>query len=162
MTFSTFDIVLFAIIVVVALRGTIVGFVAEFFSKAAVLVGVIGAVLFYERLSPYAVKLLGSDRLVDVACFLAIFIVLYLAVKIIQQLAGKAFEGESMNNLDRALGFFLGAAEGLLACYVILLIVTRQGYVDLSSLIEGSFFVSAFEPLLRAGPLGVGSYIREL
>jgi len=150
-TLSALDFILLFLVVIVIVKVTLTGFVTEFFSKAAVIIGGAGAVLFYKVPVPYIVRYLGTDVLPEVISFLAIFLALYLAVKAVQQLAGTAFENESMNNLDRALGFFLGIAEGFLLASVIVVAMGMQPWLDLSSLTRDSFFARVLEPLIMDG-----------
>lgn len=151
MSVAPIDAVIALVILFFAARTAIVGFVAEFFSKAAVIAGVAVAVLFYRRLAPYVSRVAGDGPFPEIVAFLLIFIVVYLAAKIVQNLAGNAFEGESMTNLDRAMGFFLGLAEGFLAAVVILIAVKGQAWFDLSSLTDGSVFARALDPFLSGG-----------
>jgi membrane protein required for colicin V production len=151
MTFSPLDIGLALIIAVIVVKVTLTGFVTEFFSKAATIVGAVGALFLYGVLTPYVVRFLGANVYPEAIAFLAIFLVLYLIVKGIQQLAGSAFESESMNNLDRALGFFLGVVEGLLVAAVILVAIKMQPWFDISSITRDSFFVRFMGPFLFGG-----------
>ncbi len=162
MTLTAFDMAMGVIVILAIVHATLEGFVSEFFSKVAVIAGAIAAVLFYDVLSPHVARLTGAETLVDVASFLAIFVAVYLLVKAVQHVAGSAFEGESMTNLDRALGFFLGIAEGLVIVFVILLAISRQRFFDLSFLVEGSLFARAFEPLLAASTASFPGYIRTV
>lgn len=159
MTLSLFDCVLLVLIVLVIIKVTLTGFITEFFSKASVLIGISGAILFYRTLAPYVVKIIGPDVYPEIISFLVIFLVLYLAVKLIQQLAGSAFQGETMTNLDRSLGFFLGIAEGFLLVLVILLSIRMQPWFDLSVLTRGSFFAGVLEPFLNESRSFVSGFI---
>lgn len=146
MTLGLLDLVFSGLIFLVVIRVTLTGFVTEFFSKAAVIIGTTGAVLLYGRLSPYVVGVIGNDGFPDVIAFLLVFLVLYLAVKVVQQLAGTAMQGESLTNLDRALGFFLGIAEGILLVIVILMVMRKQVWVDTRFLVDDSLFARLLEP----------------
>jgi len=151
MTLTSFDIVLLILMLFMIIRSSIKGFVAEFFSKAAVILAIMAAILFYRPLSPYVVRISGADSLTQIISFLLLFLVVYLVVKLIQQVVGKAFEGESMTNLDRALGFFLGIAEGFLLILFLLFIIKSQHFIDLSFITRDSFFSRIFEPFLSEG-----------
>lgn len=151
MTLTLFDVALLVLIVLVVIKVTITGFITEFFSKAAVIIGTMGAILFYLKLAPYIVKIIGPDVFPEIIAFLIIFLSLYLMVKLIQQLVGSAFQGETMTNLDRALGFFLGIAEGFLVVIVVLILIQKQPWFDLSSLTKNSLFTSILEPFLSEG-----------
>ena len=151
MTFSPLDLALIALIVIVVVKVTLTGFVTEFFSKAAAVIGAAGAVLLYRKPVPFIVKYLGANVFPEAISFLAIFLAFYLAVKGVQQLVGTAFEGESMDNLDRALGFFLGLAEGVLLVAIILLAMRTQPWINLANLTEHSIFARLLGPILADG-----------
>ncbi len=146
MTVGMLDIIFLCLMLLVIVKVTLVGFITEFFSKAAVLIGTAGAILLYGRFSPYVIRFIGNDGFPDVIAFLMIFIVLYLAVKLVQQLAGTAMQGESLTNLDHALGFFLGIAEGILLVIVILIVMRKQVWVDTDFLVDTSLFARILEP----------------
>lgn len=148
MTIAPFDIVLLLLVVFMAVRVTLSGFIAEFFSKAAVIVGVIAGILFYGNLARVLKPYTGEQTFTGVAAFLLIFVAVYLLFKIMQQVIGTAFESESMSNLDRALGVFLGIAEGLLLVMGILVILRLQPWFDAGSLLANSIFARLFDPVL--------------
>ncbi len=160
MTLGMLDIIFLVLILLVVVKVTLTGFITEFFSKAAVIIGAAGAVLLYARLSPYVVSVIGSDGFPDVIAFLLIFLVLYLAVKLVQQLAGTAMQGESLTNLDRALGFFLGIAEGILLVTVILMVMKKQVWVDTRFLLDDSLFARILEPFSSDPPLTLPALFR--
>ncbi len=148
MTITAFDTVMLVIMLIFIVKVTRAGFVAEFFSKAAVILGGIGAVLFYKTLSPHVEKIIGVESSPGLVSFLLIFLVLYLTVKTIQQIVGSAFESESMKNLDQALGFFLGIVEGLLVIILIIVMLEIQPWFDSSGMTRGSVFYHFFKPLV--------------
>jgi membrane protein required for colicin V production len=151
-TLSAFDIFLVLLVVVVIVKVTLTGFVTEFFSRAAVIVGALGAVLFYKRLSPVIVHLYAAAVFPDVIAFLLIFLIGYLAVKLVQQLAGSVIQGDSLNNLDHALGFFLGIVEGVLFVAVLLFAIRTQTFFDVSFLTRDSLFARFFDSFLTETP----------
>ena len=119
LSFSTFDLILFVVILFFIVRCSIKGFVDEFFSKTAVLGGIAAAILFFRRLSPAVAELTGKDSL-----------------------------NVSMRNLDRALGFFLGIGEGILVSLVVVIVIDQQPFFDPSALFSGSLFVRLFAPFM--------------
>lgn len=140
MTFTFIDIVFFIIIFAFAISGAVKGFVAELFGKAAVILGLIIAVIFYSRLYPFVLRWIPIDFFAQAAAFILLFIVTYLLVKIFQYFIGNFFQSEIMSGLNRALGFFLGAVEGLLIVAVILIIMYAQPWLDTEGIFTGSFF----------------------
>lgn len=151
MTLNALDIVLLVVLVLVVVRSSIIGFIAEFFSKAAVIFGILCSVMFFRRLSPFIMRVTGADSFTDAISFLLIFLAVYLIIKIIQQLVGRAFEGESMTNLNRAMGFFLGIAEGMLLVMFFFFLLQEQPWFDVSFLTKGSFLAGIFGSLFADG-----------
>lgn len=162
MTITVFDAVMLVIAMVLTVRGAIVGFVSEFFSKAAVILGSLAAVLFHQKLSPYVADVLGPDIYPEAVSFLVIFLVVYLVVKLFQHLAGNAVQGETMTSLDRALGVFLGIAEGLVLVAVILMFLRAQKWFDAGALLEGSLIDRLLGPLVRSGPTAFSGFIQTM
>lgn len=150
MILTPLDLVLSAVLILLIVRGTMLGFIAEFFSKAAVIAGTLCAVLFFRRVAPYTAAITGSDQFAGLTAFLFLFLSVYLIIKYIQHLAGSAFENESMNNLDRAMGFFLGIAEGIIVIVLILIVLRLQPWFDTGTLIADSLFASILEPFIPA------------
>ncbi len=148
LSFSTFDLILFVVILFFIVRCSIKGFVDEFFSKTAVLGGIAAAILFFRRLSPAVAELTGKDSLSGILAFLMIFLVVYFVIKIIQRVINGAFHNVSMRNLDRALGFFLGIGEGILVSLVVVIVIDQQPFFDPSALFSGSLFVRLFAPFM--------------
>jgi len=140
MTFTFLDVVFIILILFIAIHASISGFVKEFFGKAAVILGIFIAVIFYKRLSPYLNQHISSMFLSSLLAFLLIFIVVYLLIKIIQHFVDNLFENEILGGLDHSIGFFLGIAEGLLLVSVILIIIYAQPWFNVAPSLQGSFF----------------------
>ena len=141
------DIALLVVIALLAIHGAAAGFVNEFFSKLAVLAGCAAAVLFFRKGAPLAEQITGLDSVSGIIAFLAIFIAVYFVIKIVQRIAKGITFNPSINALDRALGIFLGAAEGLLVAAVVVVFLVQQPFFDASSLLAESFFAELFGPI---------------
>ncbi len=145
---GTIDIIFLIILVISIIRVTVKGFIDEFFSKAAVIVGAIVAVLFYKLLSPAIASLLNDSFLSPVVSFLILFLATYLVIKLLQVLIGSLFENESLRNLDKALGSFLGLIEGILIIIIILMILNLQPFFDTNELLGNSIFAEILSPFV--------------
>ncbi|QSI05667.1 CvpA family protein [Treponema pedis] len=130
------------------IKVTIRGFIAEFFSKAAVIVGGLVAVLFYKLFTPIISGLMGPQALSAVIAFLILFLATYLVIKLIELLLGSLFSNQSLKSLDRALGFFLGLIEGLLLIAVLLMLIHLQPVVNPAKLLDGSIFAKILSPFI--------------
>ena len=144
MTFAIIDIVFLIIILVMAIKGAVNGFIAEVFGKAAFLVGLLVGVLFYNDLAVVLVQWISVVFLAQVVSFLLLFILTFLLIKVIQHVLGDIFKGDILGSLNRALGFFLGLAEGVLIVAMILLVLHVQPWIQVDSLLAGSFVDALF------------------
>ena len=135
MTFNFLDIIFIALILVCAIQAAVNGFIKEFFGKAAFVLGIFVAVMFYAKLMPYVNRYIKSA-------------LVYLIVRLVQQLVGSFFSGDILSGLDRALGFFFGVAEGLLLISVVLVVLYAQPWFGIGPLVKGSFFHKMLENLL--------------
>jgi membrane protein required for colicin V production len=91
---------------------------------------------------------LGDSIWNQIISFLGLFLVTYLAIKIFEGALRAIVERINADNLDHALGFFLGVAEGLLLIFVLLLIIQIQPFINLDEAIDESVFAIALRPLL--------------
>lgn len=144
MTFAIIDIVFLIIILVMSIKGAVNGFITEVFGKAAFLVGLLVGVLFYNDLAVVLVQWISVVFLAQVVSFLLLFILTFLLIKVIQHVLGGIFKGDILGSLNRALGFFLGLAEGVLIVAVILLVLHVQPWIQVDSLLADSFVDALF------------------
>ena len=98
MNIAGLDIFFLIIIAGMSILGLISGFVKEFFSKAAVFLGLLMAILFFKKFSNVLARSISSAVLCQIMSFLIIFLVVYLLIKILQRLIGSIFENETMQN----------------------------------------------------------------
>lgn len=148
MVISFIDIILILILLVNVVRVSMRGFCDEFFSKAAAIGGLFVAIIFYQVLAPQLVMIVGAKAFSALIAFLVIFILTYILVKIIQAVVGAMIQNDTMSNLDRALGFFLGIVEGVLMITGILILLRIQPFVNTTSLLENSVFVKILSPVI--------------
>lgn len=158
MTFNLVDIIFIAIMLLIAIHASVAGFIKEFFSKVAIVVGVIMAVIFYNKLSPFLVEYIKNVFASQILSFILIFILSYLIVKLIQHFIGNLFDGEILKGLDRVLGFFFGALEGLLIVCIILIVFYVQPWFNTDAMLQDSFFHSVLHDFLAIPVSGIGSY----
>ena len=142
MTLTFIDIVFTIIVLLFAVIAAAHGFIKELFSKLAVILGIVVAISFFARLSPYMEQVIHNKAVATVVSFLLLFVATYLLVKIIQQLVGAAFRGEILRGLDRTLGFVFGAVEGLVVVSLILILVNAQPWFPkvTEAVTDGSFY----------------------
>lgn len=148
MAISGLDIVFIIVVAILAFRAAVRGFVKELLGTAALLLGIVGAVLFSGLASGLIDDLIGPTIWSQVIAFLAIFLLVYVVVKLFESALNKLIEKVHLDQLDRALGFFLGIVEGLVVVFVLLLLVQIQPFFDPEPIVAGSFFARIMLPFL--------------
>ena len=122
----------------------------EFFSKVAIIAGIICAVLFYNYAAAQLVPAVRYFLIAQVLAFVGIFIVVYILVRLVQKGFSAVMKGEILGSLNRILGFALGAVEGILAVLVILFVMQLLP-LDVSGLYKDSVFCAYLFQLLPKG-----------
>ncbi len=148
MTLSFIDVIFLIIMLIFAVAACAKGFIRELFGKLAVIAGLVAAFLLCGRLEPYLVKAIDNKLLDTVIAFFLIFVVVFLAVKIIQTLVGSLFSGEILRGLDRVLGFAFGALEGLFVVCCLLVLMNAQPWFDFTGTLDSSTFWRILSPFL--------------
>ena len=143
------DIIIFVVILIYAIVGMAKGFIKAIFSKLCWILGILGAILFYKRLSVHMTTLIQNQTVSLILCFLLIFVVIFLIVKILQIVFERIFDGEIMKGLDRALGFFFGILEGLVVVFIVIFVLTLQPWFDVSKIFDNSFIYNFLIPFVQ-------------
>ncbi len=148
MELAAIDFVFAIIVVILALRAAIRGFVKELLGTAALVLGIVAAVLFSGLASGLIDDLIGPSVWSQVIAFLGIFLIVYLVMKIFESALNRLIERVRMDQLDHALGLFLGIVEGLAVVFVVLLLIQIQPFFEPESLMAGSLFGRVLVPFL--------------
>ncbi len=115
---------------------------------AAIILGIGGAIFFSKSLSILIENYFGESIWNQVISFLVLFLLIYITVKLLESLIHNIFIKLSLERLDKALGFFLGIAEGFLLVCIILIILNWQPFFEINYLLEDSLFAKILFPLL--------------
>ncbi len=148
MSFSGLDIVFIVIMVFFTLRVGIKGFVKEFMSVAALILGIAVAVLFSGLAAVYVQPYIGSGPWAQVVSFLGLFLITYVVVKLFETALYRLVENIHLESLDRALGFFLGICEGVLVVFFLILLLQLQPIFDAGPVLGDSDIARVLLPLL--------------
>ena len=93
-------------------------------------------------------KWFGRSLWNPLIAFLVLFLLLYLLVKLLERLLAAAFERLKLEKLDRAIGLFLGLAEGLLAVCIVLFLLNWQPFFEVKGILAQSLFARFLSPIL--------------
>lgn len=150
-SFDFIDAIFGAIIVIAVIRCVMKGFVAEALSMAAVIVGILVAVVFAGQVAKLLDKMITPSPWNQLIAFLILFLVVYLIIKILQSALHNIFDKLHLDRLDKALGLFLGIVEGVLAVAVIIFLMNWLDgafRLNLAALTKKSFFAALLHPLI--------------
>ena len=148
MELAAIDIVFAIIILILAIRAAIRGFVKELLGTAALILGIVAAVAFSGLAAQLIENLMGESVWSPVIAFLVIFLLVYLVVKIFETALNRLIERTHLNQLDHALGLFLGVVEGIVVVFVFLMLIQIQPFFEPESLMADSIFARILLPFM--------------
>jgi membrane protein required for colicin V production len=145
---NSLDYVLFAIIVVAALRCWFRGIIGEILSTAAFVGGLLSGIFFYRQIGAWISTLVALGGLEPFVGFVASFAIVFIVVKIVERSLRSILENLNLDFLDRILGFAFGALEGVIISVIILMVLRYQPIVDVEALLEGSLVARILLPIV--------------
>ncbi len=148
------DYIFAAVTLIAIVRCVFRGFVAEVLAVASLGGGIICGILFSAYGAEIIARGLGESPWNRVIAFLIIFLFVYLVMKILEGVLYRAIESVALENLDKALAFFLGIIEGTVVSLLILILLLNQPFFDVEDLINSSIaagFVADFLPVFQGG-----------
>jgi len=150
MQIAIVDIVFLGIIAVFALRCAIRGMVSELMSMAALILGLLAAVFFFRKAAEIVRDRLmpGISVFPEIVSFIALFLVVFAAIKILEKMLKEIIEGVKLNGPDRFFGFIFGFAEGVLVVCLLLFVINIQPFVHPELILHKSFFAELLLPFI--------------
>ncbi|MBQ6904628.1 MAG: CvpA family protein [Spirochaetia bacterium] len=125
------DLLFLLIALFFVIKGFFRGFISEFMSMAALILGLLAAMLLRAQVSGFLKDMIKNDTLRLIVAFFLVFIGTYILVKLFEMLLHNAIEAIKMNSLDRLLGLVWGLLETsvivLIAVYFIYSLKFKAG-----------------------------------
>jgi membrane protein required for colicin V production len=148
------DVFFVIVALILVIRSTLRGFVAEFMSLMAVVCGLTAAILLYRAGGAFIREkfMNGVKYLPEIVAFAGLFFILFAFVKLMEYMLAEIVDRIKLYALDRFLGFVLGIAEGMVVVSLILLLFTVQPLFDEEPLLRGSVFAEFLLPVIRGEP----------
>jgi membrane protein required for colicin V production len=136
------------------IRCYIKGFISEILSMAAVVLGLLASLFFYKNGADFIrEKYLPDIKVIpEILAFAALFIIVFIIVKLLEIMLKGVIEGVSLQGADHLLGIFFGFAEGLAVISLILFLLRIQPLFNPSVLLSDSFFARVLLPLIVGKP----------
>jgi membrane protein required for colicin V production len=150
MNMAGIDVVFMVIIAVSALRCAARGFISELLSMAALIFGVVAALLLFRQGGALVRDWFMPDVKVvpEIIAFIAFFLLIYIAVKIIEITLKSIIEGIQLGGLDHLLGFLFGFVEGIIVVCLLLFLITIQPFFNPDPMLEDSFLARVLLPII--------------
>jgi membrane protein required for colicin V production len=161
MALAGIDVVFMVIIAISSVRCAARGFISELLSMAALIFGILAALLFFRDGAVLVRGWFMPDvRVVpEIISFVAFFLLVYITVKIIEMTLKSIIEGIQLGGLDHLLGFFLGFAEGIIIVCLLLFVLSIQPLFDPESLLKDSFLAKVLLPIITGDKEEIGEAI---
>ncbi|GHV75746.1 hypothetical protein AGMMS49942_05670 [Spirochaetia bacterium] len=156
MNLAIIDIIFIVLIFILVIRGGLRGFVLEIMSMAAVVLGLLAAILFYKPGAAFVrTKILADMQVIpELIAFVALMAIVFLSIKILEYIIRDIVSRvKLLGGIDHALGLVFGLLEGLLLVCLLLFVINIQPLFDPESLLEHSLFEKLLDPLVGQLPL---------
>lgn len=157
--FAWFDIITLGLILILALKGVINGFIKEVFG----LIGIVGGIYLATRFASQAglwintnLFTFGNESSMFLIGFLSILIVFWILALMVGLMFSKLIDLSGLNFVNRFLGFIIGGAKVFLILAVIFVAVSHIGFVqdNLNKYLKNSIMYPIF--------VKAGTYIIDL
>ena len=119
------DLLFLLVALFFVIKGFIRGFISEFMSMAALILGLVAALMFQKQVAALLKDMVKSDTFRPLVAFFILFIGTYVVVKLVEMLLHNAIEAIKMNSLDRLLGVVWGLLETSVIVLIIVFLIYR-------------------------------------
>jgi membrane protein required for colicin V production len=144
------DIIFTVFVMLFAIRGALRGFLDELLAIAFLVLGLLGAVLFYKQGADLIRTKIPEDIrfLPEMLAFGAVFCIIFVVVKVLGLLVKDVLMHIKLGGVDRVLGVFFGLIEGVVLVTLMLFLLNIQPFFDTQSLINESIFAEILMPVI--------------
>ena len=119
------DLLFLLVALFFVIKGFIRGFISEFMSMAALILGLVAALMFQGQVAALLKDMVKSDTFRPLVAFFILFIGTYIVVKLLEMMLHNAIEAIKMNSLDRLLGILWGLLETSVIVLIVVFLIYR-------------------------------------
>jgi membrane protein required for colicin V production len=159
MSFAVIDIIFFVLIAIFTVRCALKGFVSELMSMASVVLGLLAALYFYKKGGEFVrIKLMPDLKIIpEVLAFAALFLIVFIAIKILEAMLKEIIEGVRLGSADRFLGILFGLVEGIIVVSLVLFLFSVQPLFDPQPVLDKSLFAAMLMPFITGNGGAAGA-----
>jgi membrane protein required for colicin V production len=132
------DVIIIILIVIFCIKGFLRGFVKELFSLLIIVLGLVGAFLFYRTLNTVMSVVIENEDLSRILSFAAIFVGITIILVIIRNTLVRFMDTLNFADVDHVLGVVLGLFKGVLICGAVLVFLVNHPVLRLDRAIGRS------------------------
>jgi membrane protein required for colicin V production len=165
MSFAVIDIIFIALIAIFTVRCALKGFVSELMSMASVVLGLLAALYFYKKGGEFVrIKFMPDLKIIpEIIAFIALFLIVFIAIKILEAMLMEIIEGVRLGSADRFLGILFGLVEGIIVVSLMLFLFSVQPLFDPRPILEKSLFARILMPFITGnGSAGSAAWLWPL
>jgi membrane protein required for colicin V production len=149
MTIAAFDIICAVLAVILVVRCMLRGFIGEIMSMASVVLGILAAIFLYKNGAAFIrANWIEMKVVPEILAFAAIFLVVFLFVRIVEFFLKDIINAINLHGLDRLLGMFFGLLEAFVLICLILFILAVQPLFDPMVILQNSIVAQILLPLV--------------
>lgn len=140
---SVLDLVIAALLLLLAVRGMVRGIVPELGGVLSVFIAVIasGNKALHDWAAGWLAPLLDDPGWADFIAYIGVFFIVFILLRLLFQALERAFGERAPGWIDRGLGGMAGAVKGLIACTVLLVCLS---YVAPDSRLRQDSFLAPY------------------
>lgn len=127
---TLFDFFTIGVLLTSGVVGLVRGATREVTTVIALLLAAVLSVFSLRFTDPIARTLVHTGWMADTAAVLAVFILSYIALRLLGGMATRSVRATPLSGLDRLLGFGIGVVRGLVAVGAVTLLITAATPTD--------------------------------
>ncbi len=143
--FTIADIIFLGLILILAIRGGLKGFIFELFSIVVFFVAILIASQFGYLLGPQFSKIITSPSLLPVVTFLTMFVISFIILRIVAMSTLRILQYNQLLSVSSLLGFLLGIFQGILLCGFLIFIIQNTNVFNLKAFLDASVIAPHLE-----------------
>jgi len=140
------DLIIIILVVALCIRGYLKGFINELFSLGIVILGLIGAFLFYRPLGAVLKGYMNTDIALIVSFFI-VLLAIAIALVIIRNTVTLIVDRINLTDIDYLLGVVVGFVKGVLLCGLIFIFLDHHPVFNIDVIISKSRLYPVIERL---------------
>jgi membrane protein required for colicin V production len=144
------DVIIIILVVIFCIKGFLRGFLKELFSVLIIVLGLVGAFLFYRLLDTVMSVLIENEDLSLILSFAAIFIGITILLVIVRNTLIRFTDTLNFSDVDHVLGVVIGLFKGVLICGAVFVFLYNHPVLKLDRAMDGSILFPLLERIFMA------------